>query len=133
MSERLAGDEESTNVLVTVEILEAVELVGVKESELIEELVALDETSVEEVDAVALVLEGSVLGTLSMLVELESIAGELENTLIEDELPLSLELGIVGDAEEGLGLEVADGGLELSGDIDDELKEVLEGLVVTED
>ena len=71
VSESLVEDKESTNVLVTLETLVSVELTGMKESELVGELVALVEESVRKLDVVALTLEGPVLDTLSVVDEME--------------------------------------------------------------
>ena len=122
--ESLEKDEEATNVLVTLEILVSVELMGVEESELVMELIALVEEPVRELDVVALALEGSVLNTLSVVDEVEVTAGELKDELANDDTPLSVELEINGVAEDGL---------ELSEDIEDGLGEMLKELVTLED
>lgn len=65
--ERLADDEESISVLNTLEILVSVELMGMKESELVPETVALEETSVGGFDALAVALEVLILDRLSVV------------------------------------------------------------------
>ena len=96
----LEEDEESTNVLVTLEILVSVELMGVEASELVMELIALVEEPVGELDVVALALEGYVLNTLSVVDKMEVTAGELKDELANDDTPLLVELEINGVAED---------------------------------
>lgn len=111
--ERLVEDEESKRVLAALEILEPEKLVGE---------VALVDRSVGELEVVAIMLEGLVLDTPFAVDERELTAGELKDVLAEDEIPLSIELEIVDDAEVGLTIEVREDGLELSGDVEDRLK-----------
>lgn len=112
--ERLADDEESVSVLNTLDMLVSVELRERKESELVPETVALVETSVGEFDALAVTLE--IPDTLSAVDESESTAGWLEDRVAEDEIPLSVELENVEDAELVVKAEVGEEGLELSGE-----------------
>ena len=124
VSEFLVEDEESTDVLVALETRVSVELTGVKESELVGELVAPVEESVGELDVVALALEGPVLDTLSVVDEMEVTVGEFKDELAEDDAALPVELEVNEAAEDGL---------ELSKDVEDGLEEMLKELVTIED
>ena len=122
--ERLGDDDESKGVLATLEI---------EESELIAEIVLLVETSVGGFDALAVALEVLVLDILSVIDEMEVTAGELDEILAVDGVPLSMEFEIVEDVEMMLEVKVREDVLGLSGDVEAGLEEVLKRLVVIED
>ena len=105
------------------ELAEGARYVELKAS-LVGELVALVEESVGKLDVVALALEGSALDILTVDDEMEVTAGKLKAELVEDDIPLSVELKVN---------EVAEDGLELSEDIEDGLEKMLKELVKIED
>ena len=124
VSERLAEDEESTKVLVTLKIPESVELIEVEGFELIAELVGLTGESVGELDVVALALEGTVLEILSVVEDMEVAVGKFEDTLAEDETPVSIELEMVEDAEEVEPLSMLNIEVGRSDELDESLPEL---------
>ena len=128
--ERLADDVEYKSGLGVLAILVSVELLEVEESELVAERVALVETLVGDLDVPAIALGVSVLDILSVFEDSELDTGELEGTLAEDEIPLSIELDIAEDADVVVKGKRGEEGLELSEEIEDGLEVVLVSVIV---